>query len=67
MPASRDNKNRVPEDATVEPRTLTPQEDADRATRRLEEQERAGKPIYPQPGDPDRQGTEPSPAPDKRH
>jgi hypothetical protein len=57
---------RVPEAATQEPRVLTPGEDADRATRRMEQQERLGKAVYPRPGDPGRQEGEPSPAPDKR-
>lgn len=56
----------VPEGAREERRILNPREDAERAARRLADQERQHRPIYPQPGDPDRQGGESSPAPDKR-
>ena len=59
-------KMSVPDAATEEPKTLTPGEDAQRATRRLKQQERRNGPIYPQSRDPGRQGGEPSPAPDKR-
>lgn len=56
----------VPEAASEEPRTVTPDEDAERATRRLEHQERRNEPLYPAPEDPGRQAGEPSPAPAKR-
>lgn len=56
----------IPEAATEEPRTLTPGQDADRATRRAEQQERRGETVYPAPRDPRRQGGESAPAPNKR-
>ena len=56
----------IPEAASEEPRTVTPEEDAERATRRLERQERRGESIYPAPEDPGRQAGELSPAPAKR-
>jgi len=56
----------IPEAATEEPRTLTPAEDADRATRRMERQEKHPEAVYPGPEAPGRQGGETSPAPEKR-
>jgi len=63
----REEPAQIPEAAREEPRTLTPDEDADRATRRLERQERRGEALYPAPDDPGRQGGELSPPPGKRH
>jgi len=56
----------IPEAASQEPRTLTPDEDADRATRRMERQERRTDILRPEPDDPGRQPGVLSPAPDKR-
>jgi hypothetical protein len=58
--------SKVPEDATVEPRILTPDEVAERATLRAARQERDQMDEWPQPDDPLRQPGEMSPAPDKR-
>jgi len=62
----REKPVEIPEAATEEPRTLTPAEDAERATRNIERQERRGESLYPAPADPGRQGGESSPPPDKR-
>jgi len=56
----------IPEAATDEPTPLTPEQDADRATRRMERQERTGDTIRPEPDDPGRQPGVLSPAPGKR-
>jgi len=60
-----ESPSQIPEAATEEPRTVTPDEAADRATRRMERQE-AGETLYPEPDDPGRQPGVLSPAPDKR-
>ncbi len=57
----------VPEEAVVEPHTLSEGEEEDRAARRTEEQERSPHPIWPNADNPLRQGGESSPAPGKRH
>jgi hypothetical protein len=57
----------VPEEATVEPRIVTPEEDARRAERRLEWQERMRTQRWPLARDIMRQPGELSPAPQKRH
>jgi hypothetical protein len=56
----------IPEDATVEPRILTPDEMAWRAEKRLDLQEREDSQRWPQPKDPLRQPGELSPPPDRR-
>jgi hypothetical protein len=56
----------VPEAATEEPPILTPEQVADRATRRLEEQENRIDPMYQNPDDPTRQPGVLSPPPEKR-
>ncbi len=66
MPAKKDDDG-VPEEATVEPRILTPEVDARRAGRRLDWQERWQVQRWPLPGDALRQPGELSPAPRKRH
>lgn len=66
MPAKMDDEG-VPEEATVEPRILTPEEDARRAERRLDWQERWHLRRWPLPGDALRQPGELSPAPQQRH
>jgi hypothetical protein len=60
------SRSGVPEDATVEPPILTPDQIADRATLRAERQEHDRRDEWPQPDDPLRQPGEMSPAPDKR-
>ena len=64
---ARSSRSGVPEEATVEPRILTPEQAADRATLRAERQEREQMDDWPEPDDPLRQPGEMSPAPDKRH
>ena len=64
--ATKPNDQTVPEHATREPEILTPEEDARRATRRLEWEEREHTSRWPQADDPLRQPGEPSPAPEKR-
>jgi hypothetical protein len=56
----------IPEEATEEPRTLSPDEDADRAARRLERDENDPHTRWPGPDDPLRQGGELSAPPFKR-
>jgi len=56
----------IPEEATEEPRTLSPAEDADRAARRMERDEHESHTRWPGPNDPLRQGGELSAAPSKR-
>jgi hypothetical protein len=56
----------LPEAATEETLPLTPQEDAERATRRMERQERTGDTLRPEPDDPGRQPGVLSPAPGNR-
>jgi hypothetical protein len=61
----------IPEASEEEPRILTPEQDASRATRRSQlEDAKVGagiaKPQTPMPADPLRQGGESSPAPGKR-
>jgi hypothetical protein len=59
------NKSRtIPEEAEEEPRILSPQEDADRAARRLDWQERHEQKRWPEPDDPLRQPGELSPPPE---
>jgi hypothetical protein len=65
MPTTPDDD--VPEEATVEPRIVTPEEDARRAERRLEWQERMHTQRWPLAKDRLRQPGELSPAPEKRH
>jgi hypothetical protein len=60
------SRNLVPEDATAEPRILTPDEMAERATLRARRQEHDQMDEWPQPDDPLRQPGEMSPAPEKR-
>jgi hypothetical protein len=57
----------VPEEATVEPRILTPEEDARRAERRLDWQERMHSLRWPLAADALRQPGELSPSPERRH
>lgn len=57
----------VPEEATNEPEILTPEEDAQRAARRLESQEGERPGRWPHTNDPLRQPGELAPAPDKRN
>jgi hypothetical protein len=56
----------IPEAASEEPRTVTPDEDADRATRRLERQDSQGETLRPEPDDPGRQPGVLSPPPGNR-
>jgi hypothetical protein len=65
MPTTSDDG--VPEEATVEPRIATPEEDARRAKRRLDWQERTHARRWPLANDRMRQPGELSPAPPKRH
>jgi hypothetical protein len=65
MPSTPDDD--VPEEATVEPRIVTPEEDARRAERRLDWQERMHARRWPRASDRMRQPGELSPAPQKRH
>jgi hypothetical protein len=65
MAATQDDG--VPEAATVEPRIVTPEEDARRAERRLDWQERTRTKRWPLPRDRMRQPGELSPPPQKRH
>jgi len=65
MPTPPDDD--VPEAATVEPRIVTPEEDARRAERRLDWQERTHGQRWPMPNDRLRQPGELSPPPAKRH
>jgi hypothetical protein len=55
----------IPEDATEEPRILTPEEDAERAARRADLEESEQLEIWPEPNDPLRQPGELSPPPAK--
>ncbi len=64
---SKKYEDDVPEEATVEPRILTPEEDAQRAVRRLDWQERWHVRRWPLPGDSLRQPGELSPSPEQRH
>jgi hypothetical protein len=57
----------IPEDAQEEPRILSPQEDADRAARRLAWQEEYQQKRWPEPDDPLRQPGELSPPPAHQH
>ncbi len=57
----------VPEEATVEPRIATPEEDARRAVQRLDWQERTRLRRWPLPNDALRQPGELSPSPQQRH
>jgi hypothetical protein len=59
-------RSQIPEAAHDEPPILTPAEDADRAARRLDRQERTDEARWPAPEDPLRQGGELSPPPSKR-
>jgi hypothetical protein len=65
MPTKPDDG--VPEEATVEPRIATPEEDARRAERRLDWQERTQIKRWPLPNDTLRQPGELSPDPQRRH
>ncbi|HEY6476435.1 MAG TPA: hypothetical protein VI456_07610 [Polyangia bacterium] len=65
MPTTPDDG--IPEEATVEPRIVTPEEDARRAERRLAWQERTQARRWPLASDRMRQPGELSPAPEKRH
>jgi len=65
MPTKPDDG--VPEEATVEPRIATPEEDAQRAERRLDWQERMRTRRWPLPNDALRQPGEMSPSPERRH
>lgn len=65
MPTNPDEG--VPEEATVEPRIATPEEDALRAERRLDWQERTQMWRWPLPNDALRQPGELSPSPQQRH
>jgi hypothetical protein len=65
MPTTQDDG--VPEEATVEPRILTPEEDARRAERRLDWQEQMHTRRWPLANDRMRQPGELSPAPAQRH
>lgn len=65
MPTTPDDD--VPEAATVEPRIVTPEEDARRAEQRLDWQERTHEQRWPMPKDRLRQPGELSPPPQKRH
>jgi len=65
MPTKPDDG--VPEEATVEPRIATPAEDARRAERRLDWQERTQTRRWPLPNDALRQPGELSPSPQRRH
>jgi len=56
----------IPEEATEEPRTLSPAEDAERAARRMERDEREPHTRWPGPDDPLRQGGELSADPAKQ-
>jgi hypothetical protein len=56
----------IPEEATEEPRILTPAEDADRAWRRMERDEHEPHTHWPGPDDPLRQGGELSADPSKQ-
>jgi hypothetical protein len=58
--------SRVPEEATAEPPILTPEQMAERASRRRDEQEHDLTDRWPQTEDPLRQPGEMSPAPEKR-
>ena len=65
MPTKPDDG--VPEEATVEPRIATPEEDALRAERRLDWQERTHIRRWPLANDALRQPGELSPSPQRRH
>lgn len=65
MPTKPDDG--VPEEATVEPRIVTPEEDARRAERRLDWQERTQVRRWPLANDALRQPGELSPSPQRRH
>jgi hypothetical protein len=60
------SRDGVPEERVEEPPILTPEEDAERAQRRLEAQEGEREPRWPQPDDPLRQPGELSPPPEHR-
>lgn len=61
------NPRQIPENAQEEPRILSPQEDADRATRRLDWQDEHDQKRWPEPDDPLRQPGELSPPPEHHH
>ena len=65
-PTKQKNPIGIPEEATEEPRTLSPDEDAERAARRLERDENGPRTRWPGPDDPLRQGGELSAAPARR-
>ena len=65
-PTKQKNPIGIPEEATEEPRTLSPDEDAERAARRLERDENDPRTRWPGPDDPLRQGGELSAAPARR-
>jgi hypothetical protein len=65
-PTKQKNPIGIPEEATEEPRTLSPDEDAERAARRLERDENDPHTRWPGPDDPLRQGGELSAAPSRR-
>jgi len=59
-----DTSRQIPEDAREEPRILSPQEDAERAARRLDWQDEHDQNRWPEPDDPLRQPGELSPPPE---
>ena len=59
-------ESHVPEEATKEPPILTPDQLAERALLRADEQQRDSSERWPQSDDPLRQPGELSPAPEKR-
>ena len=65
-PSSEKPSIGIPEEATEEPRVLSPAEDAERAARRMERDEREPHTRWPGPDDPLRQGGELSADPGKR-
>lgn len=66
-PGSESDRDDVPEAAKEEAKILTPEEDAERATRRLDWQERQRTERWPHTNDPLRQPGEPAPARAKRN
>jgi len=62
-----DNSRQIPEDAQEEPRILSPQQDAERAARRLDWQDEHDVERWPEPDDPLRQPGELSPSPQHHH
>ena len=61
------NTREIPENAQEEPRILSPQEDAERAARRLDWQDETDQKRWPEPDDPLRQPGELSPPPEHHH